>query len=161
MTEIHPDSPGPCAECLSRRQFLTRSALVAATAAVAAACGNGQIGPTAANVPSTNGSGTGNNGTHLAVITVGKYAALANTGSLVQVNSYIAVKRTGTATFSAFSMVCTHQGCLTQLSNNAFYCPCHGASFNSNGQVTRGPASRPLQQYATSYDPTTDQLAIG
>lgn len=165
MTDSNPESTGPlrgassCAECLSRRQFLTQSAVAAATVAVAAACGNGQIGPTAVSIP--NGNAGSGNGNHLAVITVSKFAGLATVGTLVQVNNYIAVKRLGATSFAAMSMVCTHQGCLTLLGNNAFYCPCHGAQFDSNGRVTRGPAFFPLQQYATVYDATTDQLTIG
>ncbi|MDE3054187.1 MAG: ubiquinol-cytochrome c reductase iron-sulfur subunit [Gemmatimonadota bacterium] len=126
--------------------------------AVAAACGNGQIGPTAVTVPTGNAGGVGN---HLAVITVSKYSGLASIGTLVQINNYIAVKRLGATSFTALSMVCTHQGCLTILNGNAFYCPCHGAQFDAAGRVTRGPAAFPLQQYATSYDPATDQLTIG
>jgi cytochrome b6-f complex iron-sulfur subunit len=158
MTDTNPESIGPCAGCLSRRQFLTTSALAAATMAVAAACGNGQIGPTAATVPGSS-SGGGTNSAN--VIVVSSFPGLATVNKLVQIDSYRVVKRTGAASFSAFSMVCTHQGCLTMLSNNAFYCPCHGAQFDSNGNVVRGPASRSLQQFATTYDATTDQLTIG
>jgi cytochrome b6-f complex iron-sulfur subunit len=160
MPDPNPDSTvlaaasAPCAGCLSRRQFLAQSALTMATVAVVAACGNGQIGPTAVTVPN-------NNGGHAAVITVGKFAALATVGTLVQINNYLVVKRLGATSFTAFSMVCTHQGCLTMLESNAFYCPCHGSIFDSNGRATSGPATVPLQQYATSYDPTTDQLTIG
>jgi cytochrome b6-f complex iron-sulfur subunit len=144
-----------CRDCLSRRQFLTRSALVAAAAAIAAGCGNGQIGPDSFTAPSGGSSSNGN------TIKVGDFPQLATVGTLVKVNSFQAVKRTGTDTFAAYSMVCTHQGCLTQLSSNMFFCPCHGAEFNSSGQVIRGPASRSLGQYATSYDPATDLLTIG
>ncbi len=92
---------------------------------------------------------------------VGNYPAFVTVGTLVKVDSYRAVKRTGAMTFAAYSMICTHQGCLTSLSNNAFYCPCHGAQFNSGGQVTRAPASKPLATIAASYDPATDQLTLG
>lgn len=144
-----------CEDCLSRRQFLAKSAVAAAAAALVAGCGNGQIGPTAYKPPSTGSSSNGN------TIKVGDFPPLANVGTLVQVNSFQAVKRTGATAFAAYSMVCTHQGCLTQLSSNIFFCPCHGAEFNSSGQVIRGPASRALGQYATSYDAATDTLTIG
>lgn len=150
-----------CEDCLSRRQFLAKSAVAAAVAAGVggmAGCGNGQIGPTAVSPPSGSSSGGGNNGTQ---IKVSSFPALANVGTLVKVDSYQAVKRTGAASFVAFSMICTHQGCLTELTNNMFFCPCHGAEFDSSGRVIRGPASRSLGQYATSYDATTDTLTIG
>ena len=144
-----------CEDCLSRRQFLAKSAVAAAAAALVAGCGNGQIGPTAYTPPATGSSSNGN------TIKVGDFPPLANVGTLVQVNSFQAVKRTGAAAFAAYSMVCTHQGCLTQLSSNIFFCPCHGAEFNASGQVIRGPASRALGQYATTYDAATDTLTIG
>ncbi len=146
-----------CEECLTRRQFLARSAVAAAAAAIAAGCGNGQIGPTAYTPPGGNSS----NGSSGTTIKVGNYPQLANVGTLVKVDAYQAVKRTGATSFAAFSMVCTHQGCLTQLQSNTFFCPCHGAEFDSSGRVIRGPATRPLGQYTTSYDATTDTLTIG
>lgn len=141
-----------CEDCVNRREFLARSALAAAAAALAVGCGNGQIGPSAPTSPGGNSTNT---------ITVGDFPQLANVGTLVKVNNFQAVKRTGAATFAAYSMVCTHQGCLTQLSSNVFFCPCHGAEFDASGRVVRGPASRALGQFSTAYDPATDTLTIG
>ncbi|MGC1306617.1 MAG: Rieske 2Fe-2S domain-containing protein [Phormidesmis sp.] len=44
------------------------------------------------------------------------------------------------------SAVCTHLGCLVDWSptEQAFICPCHNSHYDSFGQVTRGPASKPL-----------------
>ncbi len=47
-------------------------------------------------------------------------------------------------TFVAFSAVCTHQGCPVQFDGSGFQCPCHGSTFDQNGQVTGGPAPSPL-----------------
>jgi thiosulfate dehydrogenase [quinone] large subunit len=54
------------------------------------------------------------------------------------------------ATFKAFSAVCTHQGCPVQWTGNGFQCPCHGASFDSSGNVTGGPAPAPLPPIAVT-----------
>jgi thiosulfate dehydrogenase (quinone) large subunit len=48
------------------------------------------------------------------------------------------------ATFTAFSAICTHQGCPVQWVGNGFQCPCHGASYDAHGTVTGGPATAPL-----------------
>jgi thiosulfate dehydrogenase [quinone] large subunit len=54
------------------------------------------------------------------------------------------------ATFTAFSAVCTHQGCPVQWAGNGFQCPCHGATYDSSGKVTGGPAPAPLSPIAVT-----------
>ena len=55
--------------------------------------------------------------------------------------------RTKTGVF-AYSMVCTHQGCVVDYSKGAkqFICPCHGAAFDpfNNAKVLNPPAPKPL-----------------
>lgn len=134
---------GACRDCVSRREFLARSAGGAALV-VLAACANG---------PTVPKSG------HL-VITVASFSGLATVGRLVKVGDSHAVKRTGAATFEAYSMFCTHAGCETFLSGQQFQCPCHGSVFSNTGAVLQGPASRPLNVLPTSYDAATDTLTI-
>jgi carotenoid phi-ring synthase / carotenoid chi-ring synthase len=48
----------------------------------------------------------------------------------------------------AISLTCTHQGCTVQPAENGeFHCPCHGAAFDRNGKVIRGPAKRDLPRF--------------
>jgi thiosulfate dehydrogenase [quinone] large subunit len=49
-----------------------------------------------------------------------------------------------TDTFMAFNATCTHQGCPVSHVGPGFRCPCHGATYDQNGQVTGGPAPAPL-----------------
>ena len=72
----------------------------------------------------------------------------------------ILVVRTGDATFVALSAVCTHAGCTVGYSAPRVVCPCHGSTFALDGTVTHGPATRPLAVFATTFDPSTQQLAI-
>jgi cytochrome b6-f complex iron-sulfur subunit len=46
----------------------------------------------------------------------------------------------------AVSSTCTHKGCEVdwKANGNQFVCPCHGAKFNPDGNVIKGPATRPL-----------------
>lgn len=151
-----------CDECVNRRRFL---ALAAATAALSA-CGDGTV----SGVPDVVGGGGGGGGggnnspppTTKTVVTVADYPALAANDQLAQIsNTLIAVKRTGAATFAAYSMICTHQGCGTSLvDNTSFYCGCHFSRFDNDGNVTSGPASTPLAKLPTSYDAQTDVLTI-
>jgi cytochrome b6-f complex iron-sulfur subunit len=46
--------------------------------------------------------------------------------------------------FTAISLVCTHLGCTVESKADGFTCPCHGSRYDSNGKVTRGPASKSL-----------------
>jgi cytochrome b6-f complex iron-sulfur subunit len=81
-------------------------------------------------------------------------AALVQTPS----DSYL-VARTGANAFSAVTAVCTHFGCIISRYDNQIYvCPCHGSQFNASGAVVRGPASRPLRQFATEF--TNNTLTI-
>ena len=52
--------------------------------------------------------------------------------------------------FTAYSAVCTHEGCPVSHTGNGFRCPCHGASYDDTGQVTGGPAPRPLARIAVA-----------
>jgi nitrite reductase/ring-hydroxylating ferredoxin subunit len=91
-------------------------------------------------------------------------AGLSTIGQLVQVGppeAFIAAKKTGTNTFVAYTMICTHEQCSTVLRSNRFECDCHGSVFDNNGHVTVGPANRDLPIIATSYDAVTDTLTIG
>ena len=48
----------------------------------------------------------------------------------------------------AVSLTCTHQGCTVQRQTDGkFICPCHGAVYDSNGQVMSGPAQRNLSRF--------------
>jgi cytochrome b6-f complex iron-sulfur subunit len=47
----------------------------------------------------------------------------------------------------AFSTRCTHLGCVVRRTADGFLCPCHGARYDSQGQVLTGPARRPLPWY--------------
>ncbi len=44
----------------------------------------------------------------------------------------------------AISLECTHLGCLVNVVDRGFFCPCHGSYFGPLGQVYSGPATLPL-----------------
>lgn len=153
---LHHGGEMSCHDCVNRRDFIANSAALAALAAAIAACGDGTISGVAAKVPEIV------EGVDQVKVKVADYPALATVGALVQITgSFFAVKRTGPSSFDAFSMACTHEGCLTSVVNaQRFDCPCHGSRFDANGAVISGPARLPLQRIVTSYDPVTDQLTI-
>lgn len=143
----------PCDDCLSRRDFLATAAGAAGFVAIAG-CGDGFVTgpPTMVILPAGP-----------FIITVADFPGLGTPGVLVGIgDTGIAVKRIDATSFEAFSMVCTHQRCLVNITNGQqFDCPCHFSRFASDGSVVRGPATRPLPKLTTTYDPATDQLTIG
>ena len=45
---------------------------------------------------------------------------------------------------AAVSLECTHLGCLVNVVDDGFFCPCHGSEFGPLGEVYSGPATRSL-----------------
>ncbi|ACK64608.1 amine oxidase [Rippkaea orientalis PCC 8801] len=49
---------------------------------------------------------------------------------------------------TAMSLTCTHQGCtVSQQEDGTFLCPCHGALYDGQGKVLKGPAKQNLPRY--------------
>lgn len=47
--------------------------------------------------------------------------------------------------FTALSLTCTHLGCTLEPNETGFACPCHNSAFDKQGNVTHGPAVKPLR----------------
>lgn len=54
--------------------------------------------------------------------------------------------------YKAMYLQCTHQGCELNAYETMMVCPCHGAEFNKNGEVTQGPADQNLRTFITTQD---------
>jgi Rieske Fe-S protein len=56
------------------------------------------------------------------------------------------VLKSGKVYLSAYTLVCTHNGCEPSApdATGMLICPCHGAKFNADGSVSKGPAKKPL-----------------
>ena len=54
----------------------------------------------------------------------------------------------GDGNFVVYSRVCSHLGCLVRWDEgqDQFFCPCHGAVFDSAGNVVAGPPPRPMDR---------------
>ena len=137
--------PGACASCISRRAFLADAATIAALTALFAACSDAPVAPPTGKVE----------------VKVGDFPGLAAMNQLVLIDDRRAAKRTGTASFVAWSRLCTHEGTPVDVSGSGFVCPNHGSRFDNNGQLPLGPASQPLATLVTSFNAATDMLTIG
>lgn len=141
-----PDS-SPCGGC-TRRDFLA-SGTLAAVATLLAGC--------SASDSTSPFSGTFS-------VKLADYPALATVGGMAQVSSTgapVAVVRSSTASYRAFSLRCPHEGATVQVSGGMFRCPLHGATFNSSGSWTGGQPARALTEYKATLNAAGDTLTIG
>ena len=53
----------------------------------------------------------------------------------------------------ALSAICTHLGCILEVNDEGFNCPCHGSCYDKRGEVLSGPAPRSLGWYYVSKAP--------
>jgi Rieske Fe-S protein len=62
----------------------------------------------------------------------------------------------------AFSVICTHAGCLIDKSHgDILQCNCHGSRFESKtGNPVKGPAIKPLHELECRFDPKTNQWVV-
>jgi cytochrome b6-f complex iron-sulfur subunit len=157
MTDISGSTPGGLQGCgsgacagIGRREFVVRSALLAAAAALAACGASSDL--TAPTLPTTGNT-----------INVASYLSLNSTGGVAMVSIggvALAIVRTGPSSFVALSRICPHQGGTVQQSGSGFQCPVHGAMFSQTGQWVGGQNTTNLHAYNTSYDATTGILTI-
>jgi cytochrome b6-f complex iron-sulfur subunit len=124
----------------SRREFLKRAGLVAAGLALS--------GAVLAQDDDEN-QGAMNQALNKGLVDLGPVTAFKpNSMTDHTRNAGAFISRTADGLI-ALSPVCTHQGCTTryQASSNEFACPCHGAGFAADGNVTRRPGRAPLAAY--------------
>jgi Rieske Fe-S protein len=62
--------------------------------------------------------------------------------------------------YIALSNVCTHLGCRIRWidEQDEFFCPCHNAIFDKQGNVVAGPPPRPLDRFQVKVE--NDQLYV-
>jgi Rieske Fe-S protein len=131
---------------ISRRQALVRTgiSLAASTIAGCATYGKPPAAPAAAPA-SSSGPGTAGapEGAKVLVQAIARTADVP-VGSGVIVDNVV-ITQPARGQFNGFSAICTHAGCtVAEVVGASINCPCHGSSFNLDGTVAKGPASRPL-----------------
>jgi Rieske Fe-S protein len=116
----------------ARRRFLK---MVAALSVEAAACSSAS-----GVAPQNVGDVAAGKASDLAV------GALRNIGA-----EPVCIGRDGGGIY-AMTLTCTHQGCDGSVLGTTVACPCHGSTFDRNGNVTGGPAPSPLAHFQVSAD---------
>ena len=74
----------------------------------------------------------------------------------------LAIARDGENSFVAMPAVCTHMTCTLRFNqlNATLDCPCHGSSFEFDGSVINGPATKPLRGLTTEFDGQTISIVL-
>jgi cytochrome b6-f complex iron-sulfur subunit len=77
-------------------------------------------------------------------------AALNAPGGSVASHGVVVANSAGN--YICVAQSCTHNGCSVgyNQSGNDFVCPCHGGTFDTNGNVTSGPPPAPLKKYTVT-----------
>ena len=145
----------------SRRTFCSQGCLSAAAVALtslSAACGGGGTSSTSPGGSGTTGSALGSatanvNGRTITVPVDGSPLATVGGAALVRTSAgNFLVARTGQDAFTALTATCTHESNqITNFTGSQFACTFHGSLFNTSGTVARGPATRALTSYPTSF----------
>ena len=114
---------------LNRRDFLILSA------AVAAGCANQPVKMESVSIDAGPASDYVNDGVYT------KYRS----------EGFFIIRRSGQLV--ALSSICTHMGCkVNKQPDLSFRCPCHGSTYDQDGQVTHGPAIHDLAMLPVTLD---------
>uniref|UniRef100_UPI004048981D ubiquinol-cytochrome c reductase iron-sulfur subunit n=1 Tax=Algoriphagus sp. TaxID=1872435 RepID=UPI004048981D len=108
--------------------------------------------------PTNPTGGTGNE--LLLDLNATAYTKLNTVGNYVIVSG-IVIARVGTTAFAAVTQVCSHEGKRQVVFNSGeFYCPAHGARFDTAGKGLNSTGSKGLKTYATSLEGTTLKVIV-
>ena len=87
---------------------------------------------------------------------VTRVPALSKVGGAVVIGSVngvpTAVVRTGSSSYEALDLRCTHAGFPVSQSGSGWVCQAHGSRFGTDGNVTQGPAQRNLGTVRSSFN---------
>jgi len=134
---------------IDRRDFVMRAAAALAAVALAACSTSDTTSPSSVSSTTLN---------------LSDYPALSSVGGVATVSVSgvpLAIVRTSSTTFAAFSRICPHQGATIGVTSSGFQCPQHGATFDKNGQWIGGQRTSNLTSYPVTYNATAGTLTVG
>jgi Rieske Fe-S protein len=83
-------------------------------------------------------------------VQLNKVEALAQVGGAVRVGiikgNPVAITRTGTSSYIAYSLRCPHQGVPVDKTESGWRCEAHGSEFEADGDLILGPATTRLRR---------------
>ena len=145
-------------EKINRMEFLKSLGLKGASlfavycaASGLSSCVNESMDPT---LPPPTGGNGGTANTMVLDLTTPAYSSLNTVGNYV-IQSSIVIARVSQTTFAAVTQVCSHEGKKkVYYRTNDFYCPEHGARFDTSGKGLNDKGSKGLKTYRTEFSGT-------
>ncbi|QNJ93610.1 Rieske (2Fe-2S) protein [Mycolicibacterium fluoranthenivorans] len=129
---------------VGRRQVLAGAGIGLGATAIAACSGSGQKAAPPATESSAGTSAPGQAAGTLAT------TSQVPVGSGVIVDDVV-LTQPAAGVFKGLSTVCTHAGCaVSSVADGKITCPCHGSTFDLDGAVLKGPATKPLATVAVT-----------
>jgi Rieske Fe-S protein len=120
---------------------INRRALLTGTCALIALTGLSAL-------PASANSGIRKVGNGRIAVTLKSIPELSKVGGSVGIGNVrgrpVAITRTGTSTYIAFSMNCPHQGVKVSWEGTGWVCNAHGSKFEADGDLVFGPATTRL-----------------
>ncbi len=136
----------------SRREFCVNALAFVTIGSLLESCGGSPTSPSAtlSSLPTINATVANN---AISINVDGSALSSVGNAALVQTsNGNFLVARVAQDSFNAMTAICTHEACtVTRFSSGTFQCPCHGSEYNTNGTVTKGPASSALRRFNTQF----------
>jgi Rieske Fe-S protein len=159
---VLPSSHPETAACLTRRDFVSTTAMSVLAAAFAASCGGGGGGdptgprPTPPQIPANSGASVAGN---VLTVQLAQFTSLAQSGGFQVFGSVggtavdVIIINLGNDSYRAFTSICTHEQCpVGSFNGSRIVCPCHGSEYDTAGRNVVGPATRPLTEYRVAFD---------
>ncbi|WP_344217682.1 Rieske (2Fe-2S) protein [Kribbella sancticallisti] len=137
---------------MSKSEVERRTVLLAGGAAATTAVLSGCIVQQAAPPPATTQPTSkapvsqGTTGTAPGPAALAQVADIPAGGGVILKEQNVVLCKDASGKVSAFSAICTHQGCVvTDVADGTINCPCHGSKFDAaSGERVAGPAKKPL-----------------
>jgi thiosulfate dehydrogenase [quinone] large subunit len=141
---------------VGRREFLKRTGMVLTGITLA-----GALGQILEACSSLTGPSVSHGTTTINIASLTSNGQFMVDSSVTPDGTPILVIRQNATTYTALSMLCTHQGCqVDSPSGGSIYCGCHGSRFNLFGQVVTGPASSPLTNYSVTLNAVAKTITV-
>ena len=134
-----------------RRDFIVRTMTAAGGAIAGLSIATQAADPATPATPPTATPAANND----LVLEMSAHSALAKVGGSEVIDSRVGkilVMRTGPDTFAATSAICTHRRgpLFYDAESGKIICQTHGALFNADGKVVKGPATVNLKSYVSA-----------